>query len=627
MAARNLLFFDAESHYDKDFSLRKLTPAEYILDPRFELIMCAVKLNDQPGIIIDGPDFGKFLAGIDPKVTATVSYNSLFDNSILAYRYGFVPNRMIDLLGVARALLGHKLQRLSLESVAEHLGVGHKGKALASMVGKHRADIRADPPLWREFCSYALNDNDLNVKIFAKLMPLFPVPERRVMDLVLRCAVEPKFLVDVPMLTQHVADVIQEKEALLATCGASKDQLMSNIKFQEALEDLGVEIQYKTSPITGKSAPAFAKTDDFMGELLEHEDSKVQALACARVGNKSTIEETRSAKFLRVAALEWKHQPLNSMPIPLRYAGTHTHRLSGDWKMNPQNMPSSRQKKSKLRKSLVAPPGYKVVVGDLGQIEARLTAWFCGAKVLFKAFSDNKDPYAILGARIFNILNFDKNIHTTERFIGKSGVLGLGFGAAAPKFYAMVIKTARQLGMDVNLLKQTWTPELAEKSVTIYRKVNHEIPDMWQRLDWILENVWTGVAAPCKVGPCLISKGCVEGPGGLKMLYDEPKVPSKFDASYMFGGRKFKIYGASFLGNIIQFLARIIVMNAALRVADRGFNFQLSAHDEPVYIVRDDMVPLFERLLRRELTRRPSWAKNLPLTADVGHGQSYGSAK
>jgi hypothetical protein len=95
----------------------------------------------------------------------------------------------------------------------------------------------------------------------------------------------------------------------------------------------------------------------------------------------------------------------------------------------------------------------------------------------------------------------------------------------------------------------------------------------------------------------------------------------------MFGGRKFKIYGASFLGNIIQFLARIIVMNAALRVADRGFNFQLSAHDEPVYIVRDDMVPLFERLLRRELTRRPSWAKNLPLTADVGHGQSYGSAK
>jgi hypothetical protein len=613
-----------------------MTPAEYILDPRFELIMCSVKLNAHLNTIVDGPDFGKFLADIDPKITATVTFNSLFDNSILAYRYGWVPDRMIDLLGVSRALLGHKLQRLGLEYVAEHLGVGRKGKALSSMLGKHRADIRSDPPLWREFCNYALNDNHLNIEIFRKLMPLFPVPERRIMDLVLRTCIEPKFLIDVPMLTQHVADVIQEKEALLTTStligsagsgAVTKDALMSNPKFQELLENLGVEVQYKTSPTTGKSTPAFAKTDDFMGELLEHEDTRVQALAAARCGIKSTIEETRSAKFLRVAALQWKHQPLNSMPIPLRYAGAHTLRLSGDWGMNAQNMPSSRQKKSKLRKSLVAPPGYKVVVGDLGQIEARLTAWLCGAKVLFKAFADKKDPYAILGAAIFNILNFDKNIHTTERFIGKSGVLGLGFGAAAPKFYAMVIRTARQLGMDITLLKKTWTPELASKSVDTYRRVNHEIPEMWQRLDWILANVWTGNTGPCKLGPCVISKGCVTGPGGLQMLYDDPKVPSKYDASYKFGGRKFKIYGASFLENIIQFLARIIVMNAALRIADRGFRFQLQCHDELAYIVRDAMVPLFEQLLKRELTRRPSWAKTLPLTADVGHGQSYGDAK
>ena len=34
---------DFETYYDKEYSLRKMTPVEYILDPRYETVMCAVK--------------------------------------------------------------------------------------------------------------------------------------------------------------------------------------------------------------------------------------------------------------------------------------------------------------------------------------------------------------------------------------------------------------------------------------------------------------------------------------------------------------------------------------------------------------------------------------------------------
>src|ERR1035437_9289396 len=96
-----------ECYYDNDYSLRKMPTPNYILDPRYETIMCAVKANDGPHTVIDGPDFPDWLAQFDPAITTTVTFNALFDNSILAWRYGYVPHTLIDAMGMARALPGH----------------------------------------------------------------------------------------------------------------------------------------------------------------------------------------------------------------------------------------------------------------------------------------------------------------------------------------------------------------------------------------------------------------------------------------------------------------------------------------------------------------------------------------
>src|SRR5437868_1976540 len=84
-----LLFLDFETYYDRDYSLKKLTPAEYILDERYETICLSYAIGDGPVQFVDGPLVADFIASLDPQQTTTVTFNALFDNAILAWRYHF----------------------------------------------------------------------------------------------------------------------------------------------------------------------------------------------------------------------------------------------------------------------------------------------------------------------------------------------------------------------------------------------------------------------------------------------------------------------------------------------------------------------------------------------------------
>ena len=86
------------------------------------------------------------------------------------------------------------------------------------------------------------------------------------------------------------------------------------------------------------------------------------------------------------------------------------------------------------------------------------------------------------------------------------------------------------------------------------------------------------------------------------------------------------------LENIVQALARIAVMDAALRMKralarlDNDIRLALQVHDELVYIVPDDLVAVVEKMILDNLRWRPDWAPALPLDAEVGHGQNYAEA-
>ena len=251
------IFLDKETYYDKDYSLRKMTPVEYVLDPRYELILCAVRENGK-GYIVDGPDFNKWVKDSKLHECVVVSHNALFDMFALKWRHGGLPRLMVDTLGVSRAMLGHALKSLSLASVARHLALGAKGDTVHNVIGMRRADIIASG-LWDKYCTYSGNDAELCEGIYNTLVRSgqFPIKELAIMDMVLRCAIQPKFMLDETALAEHLAQVRSDKDTLLAQAmllGADngKKDLMSNDKFAGILRSLGVDPPQKISPITGQ---------------------------------------------------------------------------------------------------------------------------------------------------------------------------------------------------------------------------------------------------------------------------------------------------------------------------------------------------------------------------------------
>jgi len=625
------LFLDFETYYDQAYSLRQMTPAEYILDAQFETICLGVASNGGDPVLIDGPDVAQFLARLDPKTTTTVTYNALFDNSILAWRYGFVPARMVDALGMARALLGHRLERFGLADVSECLGVGHKGTALADVKGMHRAQIIQDRDLWDRFGAYCLQDTTLLRAVYTELYKSFPEEEYAVMDAVLRCCIEPRFHCDIPLLEGYLGHLRAEKHRLCELAQADKTTISGNISFLERLQATGVEIQ--TKPGKNGPIPAIAKTDKFMTELLEHENPEVQCLAAARLGMKSTLDERRSERLISIASLPWTGS-MSLLPIPLRYCGAHTWRLSGDWRINMQNLPSARMGDPVLRRSLMAPPGHTIVVGDLAQIEARLNAWFCIDDTLLNEFKNKKDPYSLLASDIFQQQVDKTTMDGVARHIGKAGILGCGYGMGHEKFYESVLRQSRSaLTADqLKILMAIWTKELAKLTVEAYRTRYHRIKSCWSVLKQHLQGAFVGAMASAVMHPVTIgynksdNYGWVRGPGGREMRYGKPRWDEGTLWYYM-GGVPHRLYGAALLENIIQFLARLVQMEIMVVLRERGLPMIHTVHDELVFMVPDADVEQSKAIILEEMRRPPSWCADLPLEAEVGVGQRYGDCK
>jgi DNA polymerase len=615
---------DFETYYDNDYSLRKMTPVEYILDPRFEVIGCAVKDEDFARWM-EPHELGSYLRSLPNKVTV-VSHNALFDMCILAWKFDYVPTIMVDTLGMARAWLGHILKSLSLSSVAAHLGIGVKGDTVHKVVGMNREAIIA-AGLYGEYAQYSCNDADLCYTIYRKMIGLgFPAREIVVMDTVLRCAVQPRFELDETLLAEHLHATIAAKNDLMARCGlSSRDDLMSNDKFAAALSALGVEPPTKISPLTGKETYAFAKTDPAFIELEEHDNPEVQALVAARMGVKSTIEETRTQRLMNIARLEWPGGKRGLLPMPLRFSGAHTHRLSGEWKLNMQNLPSRGN--NRIRSAIKAPEGYKVIAPDASQIEARLAAWFCGCTSMTQAFANGEDIYSSFASEVFGY-EVTKETHKVERFIGKTAVLGLQYGLGWEKFQKTVaLHSKAQVGKEVLL-----SDEDAAKVVQVYRNKYREIPAMWSRLNNLIPRM-TNKDFSELVHPVQFQHEKIALPSGLYLHYHDLQNKGG-QWWFTYGGKPKYLYGGKMLENIVQALARICVMDAAVAIRwrlasvdywDAWLNLQV--HDELVYIVKERDAKKLLEIAIHALSTPPKWGPDIPLKAEGSIGDSYGDCK
>ena len=556
-------------------------------------------------------------------MTLWVSHNSLFDAPILSYRYGFNPPMMSCTMAITRAVAKHKLGILpSLAKTAAFLGLPPKGNTILRMQGVHLANLRAQPALNQEFREYGCHDAWLCREIFMTWCirtRKFPVSEIPILDNVLRAAVRPKFILDIPVLEEHLEKVKKAKSDLLVAAGvADKGELMSADRFAELLRKQGVEPPMKRSPANPeKMTYAFSKQDLGFLELENHEDLTVQALFAARVGNKTTLEETRTQRMINIGKLHWLNGQQQQMPMPLRYSAAKTHRLGGDWQLNVQNLPRN----SPMRKALKAPEGYVIVAGDASQIEARLVATTCGAWELVNQFASGEDVYATFASIVFGFV-VTKIAFPTERFVGKQGVLGLGYGLGWLNFMRRIqIDSKNQTGKMIFL-----TEDQSKHVVNTYRHTYVAVPDNWNLLGTtgldVLVNggMWTW-------GPVVFEKGVIHGPNGLDLRFPDLKWDGKewtYDSGYE--GRK-RLYGGKILENIIQFLSRIITMEAGVRIREKVGPWALQAHDELVYVVSRDKAEQTKAVLLEEMKIPPVWLPRAPLAAEAKIGMNYLEAK
>lgn len=602
-----LITIDFETYYDPAYSLSKITTEEYIRDPRFEVIGVSVKVGTGDAQWFSGTKAAtkKFLDQFDWDNAIALAHNAIFDMAILNWHFDIRPKRIADTLSMARALHGNETG-VSLKALAEFYEIGEKGTEVLNALGKKRIDFTPyDLARYGEYCS---NDCDLTLKLFECMAPKFPVLEQRLVDLTIRMFSEPVMVLDKNILEDHIIRVQATKAELMSKLNYDKADLMSNPKLASLLEFHGVEVPMKVSPTTGKETYAFAKSDEAFKALLEHENPMVQAIVAARLGVKSTLEETRTQRFIDIAER-------GTLPVPLRYYAAHTGRWGGDDKVNLQNLP----RKSPLKKAMLAPEGYIFIDCDSSQIEARTLAWLAGQDDLVDAFTRGEDVYKIMASRIYK--KPIEDVEEAERFVGKTTILGAGYGMGAKKFQAQL----KTFGVALDLMT-------CEFIIQVYRETYPKIPMLWAQGQAAIQALLSGTTAPLgKEGVVLVNARGIRLPNGLHLKYpnlravtgDKGKVEYVYDQKR---GRAIipnRIYGGKLIENVCQALARIIIGEQMLMIARRQ-KVAMTVHDAVGSIVLDADADEGRAFVEQCMRIQPKWAAGLPLNCESKMGKSYG---
>ena len=323
---------------------------------------------------------------------------------------------------------------------------------------------------------------------------------------------------------------------------------------------------------------------------------------------------------------------------------------------------------SAMRRSIVAPPGHVIVVRDLSQIEARVLAWLAEQTDLLDEFrrsltDKNIDVYCSMASTIFSRL-IEKKRDKTERFIGKTTILGCGYGLGwrtyqerlrvgmlGDKGRVLDGTVAQSLGVSVeiflgNAYKQKFVKEslplgadyyahathcaCCEAIINLFRANKEKIPEFWNVCSEALARIYAGET--WKFGKNGVLSTCPEGillPNGMKIRYVElqqKREKNRVEYSYLKERKthfRVKTYGGSVTENVDQALSRCILTDAMLKCKKEGIRIVHTVHDELLAVCREDEGSDVYRRMGEIMDKPPAWCADLPLASDGGWNRRY----
>lgn len=620
-----LVVLDFETYFADDFTLSKLSTEAYIRDPRFIAHGAAIKWS--PSVDAkwyDEPELRHVLVEEDWSDVLLVCHHAHFDGLILTHHYGVKPRLWGCTLSMARLLLGNHLS-VSLDNVRKHFNIPLKTTPYNLFKNKHWGEMT--PEVRAQVAAGAEDEVESIWKIFHLLAQDFPQEEFEVVDTVIRMFTEPVLRGDIDLLARIWQDEEVGKANRATVLGIDPAEIQSADRFADLLREEGIEPETKQ----GKNGPiyAFAKTDQFMRDCLDHDLDRVRLLAEARIGEKSTIMQTRAETF------GWMERR-GSLPVYLNYSGAGTLRPSGGDGTNWLNL----KRASPLRKAVKAPNGYLLAPIDASQIEYRCAQWLAGGTdaPALERIRNGQDPYIHTAIKFYKqtIYKPEKNDPRRAemeamRGLGKQGELMCIYGASGKQFKISAKNGLYGPSVDIPLDGDG----SANEFVKLWREDNPHITarntGYWQQCEQMLRVLHGG--GTVEFGPMLIRNHKIYMPNGAMMNYDtiewyRPPIEERdkyrefeWDGFWRVKTRQGwkKMWGSKLTQNICEAVSRVIVSQAMIRIVRKGYRVLNWPYDELLCLVpRDGQEDQHLQYLIGELKQPVSWLPGLPLDAE-GH--------
>jgi DNA polymerase family A len=605
----NIVTLDFETYFDKDYTLSKLSTEAYVRDPRFEPCGCAVRGPNGHVEWFPPLQLRQFFDYLDWSRLAILCHHTQFDGLILSHYYRVKPALWLDTLSMSRLVHGNHM-RNGLDALAKHYALPAKSVPYTAFKGRHWDELSG--LVQHQLSEGGMHDVRLTWELFTRLAPYVPDEELKLIDLTVRMFVEPCLRGDVKLLTAVVNDETRRKAEMMAALAVERKELQSPERFAELLRAQGIDPPTKVTA-AGK-AYCFAKSDKFMQEtILEHPDDRVRTLGEARLGVKSTIEQTRAA---RLAAMAER----GALPVYLAYSGAHTKRWAGGDRVNWQNF----RRGSRIRTAIRAPTGHCIIKADKSQIECRYLNYLAKQWDVIERFKKREDPYvaiasAAYGEPVYKPKEDDPRYSEmlAKRGTGKQLELSCGYGAGAATIQATAAKGTYGPPVKISL-------EQAMSWRNLYRSTHKRVVEFWYQGENALHAIahkldYNWSIFQIKDGKLYLPNGtCLQYPG-LSRSSDEYGGHWRYDSRI---GRN-KIWGGVLVENVIQAVSRVDMGQCMLRLADMGYRIVLMEHDAIAVVVREKSAERDLKVVLEEMRRPPAWLPDIPLDAEATVGETY----
>lgn len=290
---------------------------------------------------------------------------------------------------------------------------------------------------------------------------------------------------------------------------------------------------------------------------------------------------------------------------------------------------------SELRRGIKAPDGHVVIVSDQSNIELRVNVKLCGQDDAVERLRAGEDLYSGFAGDVFGF-EVNKKDNPDERFIGKVGVLSLGYRSGANTFANMVRVQSAAAGAPRKV-----EPAFAQWVVDTYRNTSYPmISRSWRLLDRAID-LWLSGMTPRNVladeQPIRWTNDGFVLPSGLKIDYpelrrellDDGSREVRFTSKSRSNPQGYrKLHGGPLLENICQALARE-VMDTKLDLFEQelGYLPVMQVHDEYIFVAPEDDAEEHAKIVQQIMIEPVPWWPDLPLAAETGTGKNYGEAK